>query len=568
MLAGIGAALIGLAWLLPGHYFPWLTFQQEFAAALGAVLIGLDVLVRCPRVHWTAPSYVALIAAAVPLIQFGFGQIHYLSDAAMASGYLAGFALCIVAGATLGRLDAALLDALTYSAVAASIVCVGMALTQWLQLPPTGWIDPLRFGGRPYANVGQPNNLASIIAIGMICLLRCFELRRIGGVTLLLGACYLGLGMVLTQSRTGWLVFALCVAWLTLGRKAPMRLHAAALAGALATFSGLMFLWGSVNEAIELAGPGEVSARLSGGTRPVHWVAMWDAALRHPWTGFGWTQVTQAHLEVALDHPYTGEQLTNSHNLFLDLLVWNGIPIGALLIAAMVFWIVRQVLICRATDHAIALCIVIAVGTHALLEFPLDYAFFLLPLGLWVGLIDAQSSPFRERTSARWVFAVPLAALAALQLRVGIEYLRVEEAGRTLRFVVFGIGLDKVPTAPEPEVWLLDRSRHFHRYMLSRAAPNLTLEERQWIERVAQRNPSPSSLFRLAVVQGINGEPEASARTLARLCWVQAPPVCAAARDEWLTMQERFPLLKAVSPPPMPGTQPNTPSSNMKKSAS
>jgi O-antigen ligase len=552
MLVWIGAALIGLSWLLPGHYFPWLGFQQEFAAALGAALIGTAVALRRQTVNWPALSILALGTALVPLIQYGLGHVHFFSDAVLASAYVAGFALCVAAGATLGRDDSSLVDALAFATVLAAIASVGMALVQWLQLQPVSWVEPLRGGSRPYANIGQPNHLSSIIAIGMIGLLRWFEIRRIGRASLLLGASFLGLGMLLTQSRTGWLVFALCVAWLTLSRQVRLRTPPVALVGALLVFSALTLVWGHVNEALSLTGPDLASARLEAGTRPLHWAALWDAAWRRPWTGYGWTQVTYAHQAVALDHPFTGEHITNSHNVALDLLIWNGFPLGAMIIASLIFWFVRHLMACRDGEQALLLCIVIALGTHAMVEYPLEYAFFLLPLGFWMGTLDSKPTQRVALAGPGWSFAVPLALLIALQLRIGVEYLRTEEAARTLRFVVFGIGVDKVPTAPEPDVWLLDRPKQFHRYMLSQAQEGLSEHDLRNIDRVARRHPSPSSLFRLAVVQGINGNPVESRRTLALICRIQSNGVCLDVRNEWPKMQERFPKLRVIDRPEMP----------------
>ena len=34
------AVLFGLAWLLPGHFRPWVSFQQESLAAVGALFLA------------------------------------------------------------------------------------------------------------------------------------------------------------------------------------------------------------------------------------------------------------------------------------------------------------------------------------------------------------------------------------------------------------------------------------------------------------------------------------------------------------------------------------------------
>jgi hypothetical protein len=544
----LGCVLIGMAWLLPGHYFPWLAFQQEFAAAVGTGLLGLAAL-SVPRARWPALASVALATAVVPLLQFAAGKIGFITDAGLAAAYIAAFALCIAVGATLGGENDDLAEGLTAAVVIAAFVSCAMALTQWLRLDAP-FVEPLRPGARPYANIAQPNLLSTLLLLGICGVLRWFEARRLGALTALLAVAFLGFGVVMTQSRTGWLVAVIGAAWLLWGaRRAALRVSPWAVLSALTTFALMTAWWSSINEAMLLSSSGVREGHLTPGTRPLHWAAMWDAALRQPWTGYGWTQATLAQQLVALDHPYSGEQITHSHNLVLDLLVWNGIPLGAVIVAVFGWWLLRQMRLATSAGHAIGLLAVIVLLTHAMLEYPLDYAFFLLPLGLLVGLLHKQSAAPGELRPPRWALAVSLVALLALLGRVGVEYIRTEEAARTLRFVVLGIGVDKVASAPEPDVWLLDRPRAFHRYMLSQPQADLSHEDLAWIRQVAQRHAFPSSLFRLALVFGINGQHEEAARTLAVLCKIHPRSTCADVRTEWQAIATRYPQVRDISPP-------------------
>ena len=102
LLLLFGSATLCIAWLLPGHYFPWFTFQQEFAASLGALAIGATAC-KAKRFEWPALAIVCIVASLIPLTQLATGQLRFRSDAVLAAGYLAGFGLCIGAGATLVR---------------------------------------------------------------------------------------------------------------------------------------------------------------------------------------------------------------------------------------------------------------------------------------------------------------------------------------------------------------------------------------------------------------------------------------------------------------------------------
>jgi O-antigen ligase len=138
--------------------------------------------------------------------------------------------------------------------------------------------------------------------------------------------------------------------------------------------------------------------RLPVGTRLTHWATIIDAIGQRPWFGYGWGQVGVAQQQAALSHGASGEWLSFSHNVVLDLMVWSGVPIGGLVTLGCVYWLYAQVRSCRDAGTLMALSAIAALATHALLEYPLAYAYFLLPLGLLVGMQRiAPSATARSR---------------------------------------------------------------------------------------------------------------------------------------------------------------------------
>src|SRR5262245_23556976 len=99
----LGGFFIALAWLMPGHYVPWVSFQQECIAAVGAACVVAAIDWRQPVVRWPALAVGLMLVALLPLVQLLAGQIRFRSDAVLASMYLAGAGLCVVAGSTLVR---------------------------------------------------------------------------------------------------------------------------------------------------------------------------------------------------------------------------------------------------------------------------------------------------------------------------------------------------------------------------------------------------------------------------------------------------------------------------------
>ena len=548
----LGLFVLCLAWLLPGHYFPWVSFEQEFAAAVGAVLLGFAAVANARVSRWPTLAWGVLACALIPLAQLLAGQVRFISDGVLAAFYLAGFGLCIVIGATLVRARGAdWLEGLAAVLLVAAFVSTGLALLQWLRLPWLAvFVTDLPPGGRPYANLAQPNHLAALLALGVAGLLRWYETRRIGGAAAALGVAWFGLGMAMTQSRAAWLFAALVVlAWLALRRRARLRLSGRALTAGVLAFAALVLVWGPLNEALYLSSPPALSDRLEPGSRRAVWLALADAAWRARWFGYGWTQVGLAQQATALDHAPIYEYFRNSHNLLLDLVLWNGLPLGVLVAGGLAAWFMRQVRACRDPGRWAFLLAVSAIFVHSLVEFPLESGYFLVPVGLLMGTLDALGEGTSAQPLPRMALALPALILSALLAWVGIEYVQVQEAARTLRLVNARIGLDRVSEAPVPEVRLLDAPREFHRYVLTEARIGMKAEELEWMRAVAQRNAFPPALLRLALAAGLNGHPQEASTILARLCYMHQPARCAEGRKSWAKLQEQYPELRVVHMP-------------------
>ena len=548
------AAAFGLCWLLPGHYWPWLSFQQELAAAIGSLLAGLVVLLRAKGVAWPPLARWALACAAIPLLQWQFGLVRFHSDAILASAYVGGFALCIVAGTTTVKtrgLDvlATILGALTFGAV----VSVALAVMQWQGVHVTHFFDATPFGSRTWANLGQPNHLASALAIGICAILMTYSRRAISGPFTVVMLVWLGFGLVTTQSRTGYVFVLMFAAGLLIyRRRAGLPIHPIAVIASASLFFAAVALWPALNAALDMAEPLSLAQRVTGGTyRWIHWQVIADAILQKPWFGYGWTQVALAQHAAVAGYPASGEVLSSSHNVVLDLLVWNGLPIGLAIIGFVGWWFVRQLKACDSLERFFALAIVCALTLHAMLEFPLQYAYFLLPLGFAVGALEGYQTGvlLSNARSARFAFAAFWTALAAMTFWIAAEYLEVESTSRVLRFVTMGIGTDKVNHAPEPEVLLLDRPRQLHRYMLTPARKDPDPAYMEWVRFMTMRHSTPSAMLRHAIAAGLNGQRDESAQVLVRMCKLFKGPLCDQGRISWAGIQSSYPELAGIPYP-------------------
>lgn len=548
ILTKFGFAALFLGWMMPGHYVPWLSFQQEWMSALGVALIAAGAVWHSRQHSAPVPviAAVAAIVACVPAIQLAGGMIDFASDAILASLYVGGFSLAMVVGAVATeRHRDELLGGIFCAFLCAGIASVGLAATQWLQLGDIGWIDGARAGDRPYANLGQPNHLASLLALACVAAIWLFESKRIGPFGATLALAWLGLGIAMTQSRTGW-VFVLILAgsalWML--RRTQLRTTPLAIAIGVAAFATTVWSWSFLSDQL-LVSAQALEGRMQGGTRPRNWSNLLHALQNSPWLGYGWTQVRHAVQDAALTRTFPEAMVLNSHNLLLDLLIWNGVVLGGAVSAFLLWWYGRCVSRCRTMPSWLLLVGLSALFVHALLEYPLEYAYFLLPTGLMIGALEALQAPARIRVPVAAVVGPTVLAVSALVM-VGFEYLTVEASARDLRLLMMGVGRDKVPDVPAPQVRLLDALREYHQFWRTPAKQGMTAAEVDWMRRVARRYPTPPAQLRFAMAAGLNGRPEEAIRMLTVICHMHLEERCKEGRDSWTAAQQKFDLLRDV----------------------
>lgn len=547
-LARLGVGCVPLAWLVPNHYMPWLSAWPD-TLAIGALLLAALAQTARRRVAFRVPLLVAaavVVALVAVLLQRLAGTIVFAGDAWLAALYLGVFLVAVGTGASM-RSDAV---HLVLPVVVVAIASVGVGLAQWLnvsglqiygaELPP---------GARPFGNLAQPNHLSTVAFLGLCGVGWLFQRRRLGAAPALLAATFLLAGIAMTQSRTGWLqVTALALLLVLHRRRSAVRLPAVAALGT--AFAGFVVAWPLFSDALLLSGARTLSDQVVPGLRWLHWSILMEAIRLEPLTGYGWQQTALAQLRVAADFPATGEQLDHAHNVLLDLVLWNGVPIGlaiALLIGA---WFVRRV---RAPGPPHATWLVaaaIGILLHGLLEYALEYAYFLVPWGLAIGLASARER--RAVAVGRPAMAAAIAACAIVGVLVARDYFPTEEYHRTLRAESARIGAPGLVTPPPP-LAVLDQLAAFYWFAHREATPDLSDEELQRMRSVSGRFPSPPVLFRFALANGLRGRPAEAERTLATLCRIHPKARCDEAVEGWRSVSVRYPVLRAVAlPSPSP----------------
>ncbi|MCE2908559.1 MAG: Wzy polymerase domain-containing protein [Burkholderiaceae bacterium] len=428
-LVVVGAAATAptlLAYNLP----PSPTFlNQALAFGLWAAIAMVTAPIAS-RLRFGAPEAALLLLALAVALSWGPGTLpSTLALSALAS--LAAALLMLQAGRSAsgpgGRGDA--FAFFCWALVLAGAVNVAIALVQvfvpaWAD---GGWVAASALVGRAVGNLRQPNHLSSVLLWGCIGTVVLVQLRRLpwqAGVALLAAMVF---AVVLSASRTGLVSVMLLAVWgladRRMARPARLMLLAAPLVYALGWW--LMTQWAASTQQA-FGGAARLAETDISSSRFAIWADTLALIRAQPWLGVGWGQF---NLAWALTPSPTRPTafFDHAHNLPLHLAAEIGLPMATAVVLLLLgaFGHAARRAWAEEGDDAIArrgaLMVVLMIGLHSLLEYPLWYSYFLLPAAWALGVAlrrpgDTAAMPpatAAQRRPAAWVLAAGAWAVMA-----------------------------------------------------------------------------------------------------------------------------------------------------------
>jgi hypothetical protein len=316
--------------------------------------------------------------------------------------------------------------------VVAGALNVAIAAVQvfWPGAIDGDWIAHSGFPGRAVGNLRQPNHLSSLLLWSCIAVVVLLQLGRLRGRWAAALFAAFVFAVVLTASRTGLVSVVLLAVWGGLDRRLARPVRGLLIAAPVfyaASWLG-MAQWAAAS-AHSFGGTERLAETDISSSRFAIWRDTLALIQQQPWTGVGfgefnyaWTLTPSPHRPTALfDH---------THNLPLQLAVELGLPL-ALLVTGLLVWALgqgaRRAWLAAGdigTAQRSAMVMVLMIGLHSLLEYPLWYSYFLLPaawawgFALWQPGADARpaptaAQPARQRPSVLLAVANLLVVLAA-----------------------------------------------------------------------------------------------------------------------------------------------------------
>ena len=517
-----GILFFAIAWLAYDHYRPWVNFHSEALAFLGVGLLlasqGLNLrasLAQAPRVVlWV------LAVALLPWLQYVLGISLFAGDALVTSLFLCGFGAAIWLGnsyAVAAPDPDKVLTPIFYALSLVALISAAIGLLQWLDLTEVFTVYVLQANtgdsNRAMGNLGQPNQLATLLLIGLACLMWAFEKKRMGRFGLFTGAAFLTLVLVFSQSRAAMLSAIVMAVFLIWKNQAdPSRLPPRYVLAWLLAF-GLGVLALPTIHDLMLMSNDRGGVRFSDGARATIWKQMLSGIAQSPWVGYGWNQTPTAHSAGSIAVPGS-LTFTYAHNIVLDLIAWNGIPLGLFLTGGCIWWFTSRIRRVRQTSARYAMACLLPIAVHSMVEFPFAYSYFLLTAGLMIGIVEGAHLDIKTiKHNVQWV-GCGLALWMVLGTYMVYEYFLIEEDFRVVRFENLRVG--KTPAEYEvPNVWMLSHMGSMLNAGRQKALPGMSKEDLENLRRASLRFPYGALGVRYALALGLNGDPGGASRQMA-----------------------------------------------------
>ncbi|WP_183634487.1 PglL family O-oligosaccharyltransferase [Niveibacterium umoris] len=386
----------------------WLTTEARVRVGPLAVLLAVGVGV-------IAATQVSLAGAMV-------GLCVYLALFWLANGLVAVDQVRTVRAVLAGLYCCALLQSAIGALQLAGVDLHGLVLAKIYQ--------------QAYGNIGQANHYAALLSLGLVAVIGGAKRFHVPRVVLACSVLGFAVFIAASASRAPWfymIAFMLLGVWAlrapggdarSAGKLAIATGGTALAVQVLFANSGLLDRLGVTSSIARAADAG------SNGQRLYDWSLAVSAIKAHPWLGVG---VGGFHGWAVEQMPLTphvpfSKFAEHAHNLPLHLAATMGLPFAVLFVGLAGWWLIRQLRVPMTPERLFALCGLSVIGLHSMVEYPLWYAYFIIPAGLFCGILSATDPGARTFEVPAWAMKTLGAVFVVGLLWVARDYIIVERA--------------------------------------------------------------------------------------------------------------------------------------------
>jgi hypothetical protein len=565
------AIYLTLAYLLPYHVYPFMAFYNDWLAFFGVMLVIAffctedSTAIRAPWICIIPFGLITLIA-----IQCAMNKLTVSWDALLPMAYLVGATFAMIVGSTLGSLpqgSSRLCSTLAWTHLTAGLISCLIATLQIsgteTAIAPFAMIMPHDKAIRPYANLGQPNQLALLFCLAIASVWMLYQSNKLhatGAISAILSLLW---GLALTQSRIGWVILPLFVLLTRWWRTSPsLKTIPYFLTPAFAlVYIALIIVLPEIDFGVaaeeRIRSPDERVGSIT--ERWVFIQQAWKISLNNPWLGAGWFEFGPQQISIGADFAPTLNS-RHAHNIVMNFAAEIGWPATLSMFGTLTYWFYQTCLqpILKQTispETGFAALFLTAVLIHSLVEYPLWYAYVLIPTALIIGMAHQAELGSRNLMVPAYGLLIVFILSAAGLLTVATDYHRLVKGFRALGWEIYGLKADE-GTTDRPEWTLFPHYYDYFQFVNSRARENMSVEEIAFMERTAKRFGYGPIMMRMSLIYALNHRSNDAIRMLQTLKNLH-PGQYYAAFQNWKELATYQPekyaeIFKQIPPPVYP----------------
>lgn len=499
---------ISVSYLIPIHFKPWSSFLSEIPVFYGVLFLILSHYKK--KIIIPKLFFPLFIFSFIPIIQFLMGYVFYLSRALIGFSYLISFTfvfIIIFHVCNEKNKREIYFFKFSYFILFVGIVNFIILTIQWVGFSVSNLVVAEFSGSRPYGNLAQPNNLATLQVISLLALIYLYSKGKINIVLFILFNLLLLFTIALTQSRTGVLALiaslvVLFILFIRFKKNISKILFFNLISYVLISLNLnnllILFRGGGVSG----SGASTIGRGLDSNGRIDIWIQMYHAIIKEPLFGYGWNQVSLAQSNVILDYPVK-VWINSSHNIIVDIILWVGLPMGSIILFYFIFLIFRIFLSLNCKEGFFSFSMLLVILIHSMLEYPLYYSYFLIPLAFILGVCTSTLN-FKEKFIVSYNYLI----LYSIILLVGLivvwkDYiLYIDENQKAIDHSLLNSSSQFIQTRP---LYILDEF-DFRIYWISLdVRKKLTLNEINEIQKMVLLYPTKFDLMKFAKILAHNG---------------------------------------------------------------
>jgi O-antigen ligase len=400
---------------------------------------ALTILGLCIVASWTVGSLPTSLALP-PLLTL------------VAAGFVAALGARVAQGGDEDGLKSFAPFAWSMLAVGVLSALIAVIQVYFPKLADGNLIAPSGIAGRAVGNLRQPNHLASLLVWSVIVLVPLVEWRHIPrALGAALGVLLMG-GVVLSGSRTGLYGGTLVlVTWGALDSRLSRATRMALVSTIVFPIGIQAWQWLSQHTSFMPLAVGTATRASDGDSSHFAiWRNTFEMIRQQPLLGVGWGEFNFAWTLTPFPHRPVAF-FDHTHDLPLQFIVELGLPLATVVLSLLVWalWqgLVRALSTQGEAGHGAraAWVMVVMIAVHSLDEYPLWYAYFLLPAAWAWGFTLGFGPPPRPATEPA------LSGIVGGRPIDPGKLVRLSSEGSSLRW--FGVGMILVAALSTWDYW-------------------------------------------------------------------------------------------------------------------